>query len=101
MTQSLESIVKSPGDTITIPCTSSEDLYHTNAKYITLSWYQQKQGKPISLLVQKATERYTGVPERFVGSGSGTNYHLTINGAKEEDEGSYYCMQHRKWPVTQ
>ncbi|KAG8591126.1 hypothetical protein GDO81_000050, partial [Engystomops pustulosus] len=85
----------SPGETVTISCTSSADI---SSSY--LHWYQQKPGERPQLLIYRATIRHTGVPDRFSGSGSGSNYKLTIK-VTEDDAADYYCQQGAQYPLTQ
>nr|BAA22843.1 single chain antibody ScFv [Mus musculus] len=86
LTQSPASLSVSVGETVTITCRASENIYSN------LAWYQQKQGKSPQLLVYAATNLADGVPSRFSGSGSGTQYSLKINSLQSEDFGSYYCQ---------
>nr|7UIJ_B Chain B, Monoclonal B5 Fab Light Chain [Mus musculus]7UIJ_L Chain L, Monoclonal B5 Fab Light Chain [Mus musculus] len=86
MTQSPASLSVSVGESVTIICRASENI-NSN-----LAWYQQKQGKPPQLLVYAATNLAGGVPSRFSGSGSGTQYSLKINSLQSEDFGTYYCQ---------
>nr|DBA29444.1 TPA: hypothetical protein GDO54_009669 [Pyxicephalus adspersus] len=95
MTQTPEYISVSPGQTVTMTCTSSSSVSGW------VAWYQQKDQQPPKLLIYRASTRVSGIPDRFRGSGSGTNYKLTINGATAEDEGKYYCQQHASFPLTQ
>ncbi|CAI9551153.1 unnamed protein product, partial [Staurois parvus] len=99
MTQTPDSISVSPGQTITITCTSSTSL--TDSRYSYLHWYQQKPQQPPKPLIYYASTRQSGIPDRFSGSGSGTEYKLTINGATEDDEGRYLCQQGYDYPLTQ
>ncbi|KAG8591122.1 hypothetical protein GDO81_000046 [Engystomops pustulosus] len=101
MTQTPEYISATRGDTVTISCAASESVYHTVWKYDALAWLQQKPGKPPKTIIYKVSERESGIPERFIGSGSGTDFVLTIKGLTEEDEGDYYCMQYRTITRTQ
>uniref|UniRef100_A0A8C5MML0 Ig-like domain-containing protein n=1 Tax=Leptobrachium leishanense TaxID=445787 RepID=A0A8C5MML0_9ANUR len=95
MTQNPESVTVSPGDTVTMYCKASQNIY-TN-----LAWYQQKPGEPPQLLIMWASGRHTGTPARFSGSGSGTDYTLTITGILSEDAAVYSCQQYRSDPRTQ
>ncbi|CAJ0953276.1 unnamed protein product [Ranitomeya imitator] len=95
MTQTPDYISVSPGDTVTVSCTASTGISYW------LHWYQQKSGERPKLLIYSATSRYTGVPDRFSGSGSGTAFTLTIRGATEDDAADYYCQQSYDNPLTQ
>ncbi|GCC33278.1 hypothetical protein chiPu_0011747 [Chiloscyllium punctatum] len=82
------------GQTATINCTASQDVSDD------VNWYQQREGQKPSLLISDANYRYTGVPERFIGSQSGINFTLTISNVQEEDVADYYCMQDYSVPQT-
>uniref|UniRef100_A0A4W5KEF7 Ig-like domain-containing protein n=1 Tax=Hucho hucho TaxID=62062 RepID=A0A4W5KEF7_9TELE len=73
--------------TVSNSCTASSGI----SNYI--QWYLQKPGKAPKLLVYDATNRQSGIPGRFRGGGSGTQFTLTITGVQEEDAGDYYCQQ--------
>uniref|UniRef100_H0X319 Ig-like domain-containing protein n=1 Tax=Otolemur garnettii TaxID=30611 RepID=H0X319_OTOGA len=92
MTQSPSSLSASVGDTVTITCRAGQSIYNV------LAWYQQKPGKPPKLLIYGTSNLATGVPSRFRGSGSGTDYSLTISGLEAEDVGNYYCQQGSSYP---
>ncbi|KAL1765095.1 Ig kappa chain V-I region HK102, partial [Sigmodon hispidus] len=94
VTQSPSSLPTSVGDRVTITCKASQDIN----RY--LSWYQQKPGKSPKLLIYRASNLDDGVPSRFSGSGSGTDYSLTISSLESEDIADYFCLQYDKSPPT-
>uniref|UniRef100_K7E851 Ig-like domain-containing protein n=1 Tax=Ornithorhynchus anatinus TaxID=9258 RepID=K7E851_ORNAN len=98
VTQSPDSLSASPGEKVTIHCKASESL--TSAGKEFLHWYQQKWGQAPKLLIQFASTRISGVPERFSGSGSGMDFTLTISGVEADDAADYYCQQAYSTPYT-
>ncbi|CAM5110277.1 unnamed protein product, partial [Eretmochelys imbricata] len=72
MTQTPESLAVSPGDRVTINCKASSNIYSN------IAWYQQKSGQAPKLLIHSASTRPSGIPDRFSGSGSGTDFTFTI-----------------------
>ncbi|KAL4825150.1 hypothetical protein H8958_015793 [Nasalis larvatus] len=94
MTQSPSSLSASVGDTVTITCHASQGISSW------LAWYQQKPGKAPTPLIYKASSLQSGVPSRFSGSGSGTDFTLTISSLQPEDFATYYCQQYNSAPPT-
>ncbi|GAA6094052.1 immunoglobulin kappa light chain-like [Tachysurus ichikawai] len=95
LTQSPGSQSFSPGESVTLTCRTSESV----SSY--LHWYLQKPGEAPKLLIYSASSRQSGIPDRFSGSGSGTQFSLKISGVQAEDAGDYYCQQGYSYPYTQ
>uniref|UniRef100_A0A2I3MGH4 Ig-like domain-containing protein n=1 Tax=Papio anubis TaxID=9555 RepID=A0A2I3MGH4_PAPAN len=95
MTQTPLSLPVSPGEPASISCRSSQSLLHSNGNTY-LHWYLQKPGQSPQLLIYEVSNWASGVPDRFSGSGSGTDFTLKIS----PDFATYYCQQHYSNPPT-
>ena len=65
-----------------------------------MNWFQQKPGQPPKLLIYAASNQGSGVPARFSGSGSGTDFSLNIHPMEEDDTAMYFCQQSKEVPRT-
>uniref|UniRef100_A0A4W5NKV1 Ig-like domain-containing protein n=1 Tax=Hucho hucho TaxID=62062 RepID=A0A4W5NKV1_9TELE len=90
-----------PGQTVSLNCKSSSNVYSNNR----LAWYHQTPGGAPKLLIYYATTLQSGTPSRFSGSGSGSDFTLTISGVQADDAGDYYCQSlhypNSVWVFTQ
>uniref|UniRef100_A0A7N4NPE0 Ig-like domain-containing protein n=1 Tax=Sarcophilus harrisii TaxID=9305 RepID=A0A7N4NPE0_SARHA len=87
VTQSPDVLSASLGDTVSINCKTSRSV----SSY--LHWYQQKPGQAPKLIIKSISTLLPGVPARFSGSGSNTDFSLKISGVETEDAAVYYCQQ--------
>nr|4GMS_L Chain L, Fab S139/1 light chain [Mus musculus]4GMS_M Chain M, Fab S139/1 light chain [Mus musculus]4GMS_N Chain N, Fab S139/1 light chain [Mus musculus]4GMT_L Chain L, Fab S139/1 light chain [Mus musculus]4GMT_M Chain M, Fab S139/1 light chain [Mus musculus] len=94
MTQSQKFMSTSVGDRVSVTCKASQNV-DTN-----VAWYQEKPGQSPKTLIYSASNRYSGVPDRFTGSASGTDFTLTITNVQSEDLAEYFCQQYNSYPYT-
>ncbi|XP_029299514.1 immunoglobulin kappa light chain-like isoform X2 [Cottoperca gobio] len=81
-------VSSAPGGSVTITCSTSQGVH--GGTY--LAWYQQRDGGTPKLLIYLASTRESGIPARFTGSGSNSDFTLTISGVQTEDAAVYFCQ---------
>uniref|UniRef100_A0AAZ1XRQ5 Ig-like domain-containing protein n=1 Tax=Oreochromis aureus TaxID=47969 RepID=A0AAZ1XRQ5_OREAU len=79
------------GGSVSIKCGTSQNVYVYNNNHY-FAWYQQKDGGVPKLLIYLASTRVSGIPARFTGSGSNSDFTLTISGVQAEDAAVYYSQ---------
>uniref|UniRef100_A0A8D2HDC1 Ig-like domain-containing protein n=1 Tax=Urocitellus parryii TaxID=9999 RepID=A0A8D2HDC1_UROPR len=99
MTQTPLSEPVTPGKSASISCRSSQSLLHSDGNTY-LKWVVHKPGQAPQDLIYEVSNRYTGVSDRFSGSGSGTDFTLRISRVQPGDAGVYYCWQGIENPPT-
>ncbi len=93
VTQSPSTTAAQPEETVKISCKTSTDVYLSVTYSVYLfSWYIQKHGEAHKRLIHWTNRLESGISSRFSGSGSNSDFTLTISGVQTEDAGHYYCM---------
>ncbi|KAI2648001.1 Immunoglobulin kappa variable 4-1 [Labeo rohita] len=94
-TQNPSIIVAQSGQEVRINCKTNSEVYYGDR----LAWYLQKPGEATKLLIYHKSSRNTGTSSRFSGSGSDSDFTLTISGVQTEDTGDYYCQSYNSGPT--
>lgn len=69
----------SAGEKVTISCKSGQSLLYSKDQKNYLDWYQKEPGQSPKLLIYYASTQDIGVPDHFIGSGSGKDFTLIIS----------------------
>uniref|UniRef100_A0A3B3S906 Ig-like domain-containing protein n=1 Tax=Paramormyrops kingsleyae TaxID=1676925 RepID=A0A3B3S906_9TELE len=77
-----------PGSAVTLSCKTST----SSGLNGYLHWIQFKPEEAPKGLIYKISNRNTGIPTRFSGSGSGTDFTLQISQVQPDDAADYYCV---------
>uniref|UniRef100_A0A0G2JUY3 Ig-like domain-containing protein n=1 Tax=Rattus norvegicus TaxID=10116 RepID=A0A0G2JUY3_RAT len=92
MTQTPLSLSVAIGQSASISCKSSQSLKYSDGKTY-LNWVFQSPGQSPKRLIYQVSKLDSGVPDRFSGTGSETDFTLKISRVEAEDLGVYYCCQ--------
>lgn len=99
MIQTPLSLLITSGEPASISCRSNQSLLNSDGNTY-LNWLVHKPGQSPQRLIYKISNRDSGIPDKFSGSGSGTDFTLKISSVEVEDVGVYYCMQGTYSPNT-
>ncbi len=80
------------GQSVSVTCKVSSDPVCCCSGKQCLSWYSHKPGEAPKRLIYGTSTLQSGTPSRFSGSGSNSDFTLTISGVQTEDAGHYYCQ---------
>ncbi|XP_041664317.1 immunoglobulin kappa light chain-like [Cheilinus undulatus] len=85
------------GASVTISCRTSQDVFYgKDNQYHHIAWYQLTDEGVAKQLIYGVNTRVSGTPSRFSGSGSHSDFTLTISGVQTEDAAVYYCQSHHQ-----
>uniref|UniRef100_A0A3B5PUN1 Ig-like domain-containing protein n=1 Tax=Xiphophorus maculatus TaxID=8083 RepID=A0A3B5PUN1_XIPMA len=101
VTQQPEAVRAGLGGSVTINCRMSQNVHVHLSSFPCLAWYQQKDGQTPKLLIYLSSTKASGTPSRFSGSGSHSDFTLTISGVQAEDAAVYYCQSYHNYVFTQ
>uniref|UniRef100_UPI00383BF71E Immunoglobin G light chain n=1 Tax=Mus musculus TaxID=10090 RepID=UPI00383BF71E len=99
MTQTPLTLSVTIGQPASISCKSSQSLLDSDGE-TSLNWLLQRPGQSPKRLIYLVSKLDSGVPDRFTGSGSGTDFTLKISRVEAADLGVYYCWQGTHFPLT-
>ncbi|XP_032364312.1 immunoglobulin lambda-1 light chain [Etheostoma spectabile] len=86
------------GASVSISCKVNPEIpvgdssFGSNKGKHVLHWYQHRDGEAPKPLIYFVNVRASGISDRFSGSGSNSDFTLTISGVEAEDAAVYYCQ---------